>query len=83
MLCLIIIIAVVLFWILYRPIEKYGGQIKKIRKIPFNECARICSTYYESCINSSRGEDAGFCYERFGPRGTCILECGYSNYQRL
>ena len=83
MICLIILAIAILFLVFYRPIEKYGGQIKKIRKIPFNECARICSTYYQSCIESSRGEDAGFCYERFGPRGTCESECYYSNYQRM
>lgn len=83
MICLILVVAVILFCILYRPIENYGGQVKKIRKIPFNECARICSTYYESCVRESRGEDAGFCYERFGPNGHCVAECYYSNYQRM
>lgn len=63
--------------------EYYGGKIKKIRKIPFNECARICETYRVSCLRDGREEDAGFCNERFGPGGFCVQECYYSNYQRM
>lgn len=79
----LIVVLVLLVCLLYRTQENYGGKVKKIRKIPFNECARICSTYYESCIRDGRGEDAGFCHERFGQNGTCVKECYYSNYHRM
>jgi len=80
---LIALVFAVLFCFFRNTKENYGGKVKKIRKIPFNEGARICATYYESCVRESRGEDAGFCYKRFGPGGTCESELYYSNYHRM
>ncbi len=63
--------------------EYYGGQIKKIRKIPFNDCARICNTYLQDCLSKYQYNDAGWCQQRFGEHGTCVSECYYSNFQRM
>jgi hypothetical protein len=68
---------------LYGTKEYYGGKIKNIKKIPFNDCVAIAKTYYDACRKSSRGEDAGQCEQRFGPKGTMVQECYYSNYQRM
>jgi hypothetical protein len=63
--------------------EYYGGKIKNIKKIPFNDCARICNTYLEGCLRDNKYANPGACYTRFGPQGTCVSECYYSNYQRM
>jgi hypothetical protein len=63
--------------------ENYGGKIKNIRKIPFNDCQRICDTYLKDCLSKYGSNDAMWCHERFGQMGTCVSECYYSNYQRL
>ena len=80
--CILILAAAALF-LCFKTKEYYGGQIKKIRKIPFNDCARICNTYLQDCIKKYNNTDAGWCYERFGPMGTCVSECYYSNHQRM
>lgn len=63
--------------------EYYGGQIKKIRKIPFNDCERICKTYLADCLKKYSNTDPGWCHERFGTFGSCVSECYYSNFQRM
>jgi hypothetical protein len=63
--------------------ENYGGKVKKIRRIPFNDCARICEGYKRDCLSKYSGTDAGWCHERFGPQGTCVSECYYSYSQRM
>lgn len=62
--------------------EYYGGKVKKITKIPFNDCVRICKTYLSACLEDNKYADPGGCYRRFGTGGTCETECVYSNYQR-
>lgn len=63
--------------------EYYGGKIKNIKRIPFNNCERICGTYLQDCLNKYQHNDAGWCHERFGPMGTCVSECYYSNHHRM
>lgn len=82
-LVLFAVIGLLALFVSYGSRECYGGKIKKIRKIPFNDCVRIAKTYHDACVASSRGEDAGFCDRRFGPNGTMVQECYYSNYQRM
>jgi hypothetical protein len=63
--------------------EYYGGKIKKIRRIPFNDCVRICGTYLTDCLSKYGANDAGWCYERFGMQGACVAECAYSSHHRM
>jgi hypothetical protein len=63
--------------------EYYGGQVKNIKKIPFNDCVRIADTYLKSCLRDNKYANPGACYDRFGPQGWMVSECYYSNYQRM
>lgn len=63
--------------------EYYGGKVKNIKKIPFNDCARICNTYLVACLEDNKYANPGACYTRFATGGTCEKECYYSNYQRV
>ena len=77
------IVLIFLYICMSKTRENYGGKVKKIRKIPFNDCVRIINTYLVRCLEDNKYGDPGFCYERFGPRGTAIQECYYSNYHRV
>lgn len=81
--CLIITILLLLLFSFTSTKEYYGGKIKNIRKIPFNDCQRICGTYLVDCLAKYRGTDPAMCYERFGPMGTCVSECYYTQYHRM
>ena len=62
--------------------EFYGGQIKKIKKLPFTECKNICDGYYEKCLIDNRVTgDTEWCRRRF--KESCVSECYYSNYHRM
>lgn len=78
----VILLALILFSTVGSK-EYYGGQIKNVRRIPFNDCARIIEGYRRDCWKKYSGTDAGWCEERFGPTGSAILECYYSNSHRL
>ena len=79
-----IVLAVLLFLAIQGTKEYYGGQVKKIRRIPFNSCAQICNGYLRKCLadNYSTG-DTMWCHERFGSQGACVSECFYSNHHRF
>lgn len=63
--------------------EHYGGKIKNIKKIPYNDCVRIAETYLKACLRDNKYANPGSCYDRFGPDGWMQAECRYSNYQRM
>lgn len=78
---LLAVIAVIVVLIVLNRKEHYGGPVKNIRKIPFNNCQQICNTYYTSCMRDYGSIDAEWCRERF--QTNCLSECYYSKYQRL
>ena len=61
--------------------ENYGGPVKKIRQIPFQNCQAICNTYYERCMQDFGDIAADQCWRRF--KENCPSECYYSYRQRL
>ena len=61
--------------------ERFGGDVKAIRKIPFNDCERICEGYYQKCLYDFKDADPSWCEERF--RNACVSECYYSNFHRI
>jgi hypothetical protein len=61
--------------------ENYGGPIKNIKRIPFNNCQLICNGYYKKCMDEYGGNDAGWCAEQFSD--ACVGECKYTDYHRL
>lgn len=61
--------------------EDYGGPIKNIKRIPFNNCSLICNGYYKKCLDEYGGNDAGWCAEQFSD--ACVAECKYTDYHRL
>ncbi len=63
--------------------EHYGGKIKNIKKIPFNDAARIAQTYLKKCLEDNKYAEPGLCYNMFGPQGWMVSEAYYSNYQRM
>jgi hypothetical protein len=78
----IVVVLVVVIVYLTRPKrENFGGVIKKIRHIPFNDCKRICEGYYQKCIVDYKDADPSWCERRF--RQACPSECYYSVYQRM
>jgi len=81
-----LILGVVLILILVTCIPRKGvehyGQMKKIGKIPFTDCQRICGQYYRKCLQDDiHNVNAGWCERRFGDG--CVMECYYSNYHRM
>jgi hypothetical protein len=63
--------------------ENYGGPIKRLRRIPKNDCYRICGQHYTACMApyyQGRLVDAEMCQRR---RDNCISVCNYSDFQRL
>jgi hypothetical protein len=79
--CMVVALALFLIFFVTRRKERYGGPVKKVRKIPFNDCKMICESYYNKCVRDFANADPGFCEERF--RQACVSECYYSNYQRM
>jgi hypothetical protein len=61
--------------------EGYGGPIKNIKNIPFNDCERICDTYYQGCMKDYGDLDANWCHQRF--KENCVMECYYTPYHRM
>jgi hypothetical protein len=61
--------------------ERFGGVIKGIRHIPFNDCKRICGTYYDKCVQDNKDADPGWCEEQF--LNACVAECYYTPYHRI
>ena len=81
-LALIFLGAIVVLWVFYNQRrEGYGGMIKNIKKVPFNDCVRICDTFYQTCMATDGQVDPGKCYARF--KESCPTECVYSSYERL
>ena len=82
-LLVIIVLIFVLWFSIPSSRENYGGKIKRIRRIPKENCYRICGQYYEDCIAphfQGRYIDFGDCQRR---RDNCIAVCNYSDFQRL
>lgn len=82
--CWLIALAVLLlfsaFILLSKNREKYG-QMRSVKKIPFNDCSRICNQYRQACIRDDPDRNqSGWCDARFGE--ACVSECYYSNYHR-
>jgi len=78
---LIVALAAVCLFKFVKPRENYGGPVRNIKKIPFNDCQRICNTYYQGCMQDYASLDSEWCRERFGEN--CVRECYYSSSQRL
>jgi len=79
-----ILVIILLIFLLFRrknkKIENFG-PVKTIRRIPKNDCYRLCGQYYMQCMGTVRGEvDADGCAIR---RRNCMAECNYSDYHRL
>lgn len=78
-----ILLIILLIFLLFKRknnIENFG-PVKTIRRIPKNDCYRLCGQYYMQCMGTVRGEiDADSCAIR---RRNCIAECNYSDYHRL
>lgn len=60
--------------------EGYGGQVKNIKKIPFNDCVRICKSYRDGCLRQFADTDAMECIKGMDH---CAAECYYSSAHRL
>ena len=70
-------------WNMQNRCEKYGGPVKKLRRIPKEDCYAICGQYYNHCMApyyQGRYIDAGACQRR---RNNCIAVCNYSDFHRL
>jgi hypothetical protein len=79
LLLLVVLVALVVVW-WPKGKERYGGPVKNITHIPFNNCERICSSYYDRCMNVYGDMDAGVCSNTFN---SCVGECYYSSAHRL
>ena len=77
--CIILVLLIAIGYFFTKKRENYG-EMRRVVKIPFNDCAGICKQHYQDCL--SRGDDGGWCETRFGDQG-CVAECYYSNYHRL
>lgn len=60
--------------------EGYGGPVKNITQIPFNNCAKICESYRNRCEYVYGDIDMGLCVNTMN---SCLAECYYSSAHRL
>jgi len=88
-LCMVGLLALIIFLVMYawnnreQNREGYGGPIKRIRRIPKEDCYAICGQYYNDCMAphyQGRYIDFGDCHRR---RDNCISVCNYSDFHRL
>ncbi len=61
-------------------IERFGGPVKRIRRIPRTTCYGICEQYYNHCMSQYQYVDAGDCARRYQ---NCTATCNYTDYHRL
>lgn len=84
--CLFIILIIVGILILFfikqkQKMEMYGGPIRNIKRIPQDDCIKICDTYHADCMQKYGFMSADRCHKRF--KEHCPLECQMSDYQRM
>lgn len=60
--------------------EHFGGVIKGIRTVPFNDGVSICKQYRDKCYQDFRDADPHFCNTRYN---NCVSELYYSNFHRI
>lgn len=80
----VFVLVIALFiWVLIpcSSVEGYGGPVKNIKHIPFNDCKRICEGYYQRCMEEL-GPDGAYACQRLYTEG-CLPECYYSHSHRL
>ncbi len=71
-------VGIIAAYLIRRKKEGYGAM-KKISKIPFNDCRRICEGYHRKCVSDFRDADVSFCDKRLNG---CTAECYYTPYHR-
>lgn len=80
---IVIIFLIIFLWCLFtNKHEGYGGPVKVIRRIPKNTCYALCESYYNQCVSDyARTQITGDdCRRRYD---ACVIECNYTDYQRL
>lgn len=75
----IIAFLIIYFLIFKGKVEKYGGPVKFIRRLPQADCETQCNKWAQWC-KYTRPDSWDNC-ER--TRKACQLNCYYSDYQRM
>lgn len=77
---IVLLLIAILLILNNKRIEGYGGPVKRIRRIPKNDCYGICKQYYNDCMRMYSHIDSNFCLTKLN---NCIKSCYYSDFQRL
>lgn len=78
---ILIIVVVIGVILLCKPkIEGYGGPLKRIHRIPKNQCYALCGQTYRRCMEENQYINAGTCDSLYK---NCVAVCNYSDFQRL
>jgi hypothetical protein len=60
--------------------DHYGGPVKVIKKVPFNNGVNIAQQYYKDCMSRYGGYDSDYCRKMYNSK---LLEVYYSSFQRM